>query len=216
VTNAQTPPLFTGKRESHWAHQRAQQAIDEGDVVRFFCCFTSGGGWPMQLVEWNHRLLADRGLYEVALAYAFTNSKVGNHHLAMWRLEAMFAKADRARLRDAGEPMPDGERFTLYRGVAGKGAARRVRGYSWTDSKQTAAWFAVCAAWFGLADPAVYEAVVDRSDVLFFDDSRGEREYVVRPAKAKRVPMSGDELRAMHARKCEAKQHKHDRFVSGL
>ncbi len=42
--------------------------------------------------------------------------------------------ADREKLLSLGDPIPDQEFFTLYRGISGgKGQARRVKGLSWTS-----------------------------------------------------------------------------------
>jgi len=45
-----------------------------------------------------------------------------------------FFQADRARLRALGDALPGPGPFTLFRGVAGRGAKRRVRGLSWINA----------------------------------------------------------------------------------
>ena len=99
-------------------------------------------------------------------------------------LRKLFDRADRDRLRAAGDPIPGVGPFTIYRGVGGRGRARHVRGLSWPASRERARWFAQRAQIFGLHDPAVYCVTVDACHVLAFVDSadangRGEEEFVV-------------------------------------
>jgi hypothetical protein len=84
-------------------------------------------------------------------------------------------------LRSAGDPVPDGM-LKLYRGVAGRGRARHVRGSSWTGTLDMARWFAGRAAAGGAADPAVYQIDVASKDVLVHlgkETGRSEDEYLV-------------------------------------
>jgi hypothetical protein len=69
---------------------------------------------------------------------------------------------------------------TVYRGVAGRGSARRVRGLSWTFSLEVAAWFAHRGSTiFRLPDPAVYQLIVPEHQVLAYSDGRREGELLV-------------------------------------
>ena len=79
------------------------------------------------------------------------------------------------------------DRIPCYRGVAGRGAARRIRGLSWTGSLECATWFAKRAADLGWADPAVFQAVVSDSEVLSYTNDRREDEYIVRLSPQTRV-----------------------------
>ena len=102
----------------------------------------------------------------------------------------MFDLADHEKLIQAGDPVPDQETFTVYRGVGGNGRARRVNGYSWTSSFDTAVWFAKRAKLFGLNDPAVFTVTVPRETIMACCNERDEREYLLRlplPVKPKRV-----------------------------
>src|SRR5437773_4439252 len=56
-----------------------------------------------------------------------------------------------------------GDRFELYRGVAGIGARRRERGVSWTSSPDCASWFARRC---GLAEPTLLRIQIDARHVL--------------------------------------------------
>jgi hypothetical protein len=79
----------------------------------------------------------------------------------------------RERLRAAGDRIPPGDTFTLYRGVAGWGALRRESGLSWTRSVERAAWFATQLEHV-LERPAVLTTEVSRAEVLFYSDSRND------------------------------------------
>jgi len=93
-----------------------------------------------------------------------------------------FFQADRARLRALGDALPGPGPFTLFRGVAGRGAKRRVRGLSWTDDVTRARWFAQRhASRLGL--PAVYRTVASHEDVFAFLNAREEREFVILPPR---------------------------------
>lgn len=86
--------------------------------------------------------------------------------------------------------------WTLYRGVAGCGKSRWIRGYSWTDSIDRACWF---AARFDLPSPAVFETVCDESRLLAYTNQRGESEYIVSVSDVKRVKMTKDKVFARAA-----------------
>ena len=105
----------------------------------------------------------------------------------------VLALLDRGRLRAAGDPVPEG-RITLYRGVSGRGRARRVRGISWTGTLDCARWFAGRGGAIGnQADPAVYRLELDADEVLAHLTNRSEDEYLValtrhhRPARLEAV-----------------------------
>ena len=67
-----------------------------------------------------------------------------------------------------------------WRGVAGLGARRRVRGFSWTADQDKAKWFADRSGRFGLANPAVASTTIRREqDVLAYANRRQEQEYII-------------------------------------
>jgi hypothetical protein len=84
--------------------------------------------------------------------------------------------ADRDRLRAAGAPLPPGDPVRLYRGVAGWGRARRIRGLHWTTDYEQAAWF---ARRFGLHDPAVYVGDLPARAIVAAIADRQEAECLV-------------------------------------
>lgn len=99
----------------------------------------------------------------------------------------LFSIAKPNKLRATGDPIPDQEFFTLYRGVAGNGRKRRVNGISWTSSPKVAAWFAKRYDW--LEDPAVFKITVPNNQVLACINDRNEKEYLLKlplPGKPKR------------------------------
>jgi hypothetical protein len=99
--------------------------------------------------------------------------------------------ADRAKFLAAGDELPGPGPFTVYRGVAGCGKARRIRGLSWTLSLQRAAWF---ANRFRLADPAVYRLTADDAQVLAYLNTRyrNEEELLILVGETKPVRCLAD------------------------
>jgi hypothetical protein len=156
-------------------------AFYEGDVRFLYKADNTRG---LELVYGNMSALKVRGFYERALLEAFIGTRTNNSRWPLADLHYLFEQCDRTRLLAAGDPLPDGERFTIYRGVAGRGPARRIGGLSWTDDLERARWFANRFA--GLHDPAVYVLEVARADVLAYTHQGGrkEQEFIVIPERA--------------------------------
>jgi hypothetical protein len=155
-------------------HSQAVKAADRGDAGGFLLCVNNMLG-PRLLFE-NTGALQDRGIYEDALLSALRRPRVNLHHVPFELLCLMVKLADRTRLRAVGDPLPGPGPFVLYRGVSGNGAARRIRGLSWTDSLKVARWF---ARRLGLPGPAVFRAVVPADSVLAYMNDRKEQEFLV-------------------------------------
>jgi hypothetical protein len=173
---------------------RAQtvEAFEQGDAI----CFVMGveNHNSLGLVFDNCGALLARGIYEKCLVEAFIGTRTNHHNWHRGVLEWMFSIADRDKLRAAGDPLPGDGPFALYRGVAGRGRARRLRGMSWTSSLPCACWFATR---FDFAHPAVLSLTVNASDVLCYDDNRGEAEFIVRPpALVPRLALSPEAMKA--------------------
>jgi hypothetical protein len=149
-------------------------ALEAGDLSAFFC--TASNEASLELVFHNHDVLMKSGLYEKALINAFVATRTNNHHWPLHLLRRMFALADRTRLRAVGNALPGPGPFTIYRGVAGSGAAQRVRGISWTACRETARWF---ARRYNLPNPDVFCSVVNETDVLVYTNRRNEEEFLV-------------------------------------
>ncbi len=158
-------------------HQEALECLKQRNVIGFLC--RAGNENALSVVASNVDFLRSLGLYEHALLDAFTACRVNHHGFSSGLLRALFACADRERLRASGQPLPGPGPFILYRGVAGKGPARRVRGISWTRSVERAIWFANRARGFGLHDPGVYRVEVEGTSVLAYINARQEDEFLI-------------------------------------
>ncbi|HWG41297.1 MAG TPA: hypothetical protein VN688_00820 [Gemmataceae bacterium] len=176
-------------------HEQARGAFDAGDVMLLLISCMDR---QMQLgfVVDNIVTLKKRGIYEPCLLEAFTNAKTNFYNWSDIVLSFLFRTADRKRLLESGDLLPEQETFRLYRGVAGVGRWRRPRGFSWTLSLDVACWFAVR---FDLANPAVMSVEVPRDTVLAYMNDRHEEEILCRPETAERMSLSSEEL-AVHAR----------------
>jgi hypothetical protein len=164
----------------------ARAAFEEGNAGGFLLC--AGNHYGLSIVRDNLLQLLERGIYEPALLTAYTGCRGNNRHWPTTTLQRLFNLADRAKLRAAGDPLPDGDRFTIYRGVSGSSYYRKVRSFSWTLDRERAEWFAHRFDVLGLADPAVYRAVVRREQVLAFFNGRQEQEIIGRPWRCERMP----------------------------
>jgi hypothetical protein len=153
--------------------------------------------WRLQIlfVAANVPLLKACGLYERDLLRAYQGS-------SGWPLDTLWTlvlQADVARLRAAADPVPDPPPTTLYRGVSGSKAVRRVRGFAWTSSLPCACWFALRQ---GTADPAVYALAYRDAPVLAYLKSRQEEEYLCYALglrRAKRLPLTREAMAAYTA-----------------
>ena len=155
----------------------AVAALDAGNVVGFLVAASNEDS--LHLVWRNVAPLRARGLYEAALLEAYAATRTNNRQWPVRVLSELFACADRTRLRVCGDPLPGAGPFTLYRGVAGRGRARRVRGLSWTDDLVQARWYADRSGLLSLADPAVLQTTVEEAAVLAYVNARKEREFLV-------------------------------------
>ena len=159
----------------------AVAALDAGNVDGFLGKAESNTQ-ALDLVSQNVRRLQDRGLYEAALLQALTTTRSNNATWSEQDLPMLVSFADRDRFRAAGDPLPGAGPFTVYRGVAGRGRARRVLGLSWTFSLPLAAWFARRAKLlYGLPDPTVFRLTVPEAQVLAYahQGHRHEEELLV-------------------------------------
>lgn len=162
-------------------HEQAREAFDEGDALGFI--FSAERSLELDAVLHNARSLKERGIFESALLNAYTGCRVNTRLWPMSVLEFLFNQADREKLLAAGDPLPAGESFTVYRGVAGQGPSRRVRSYSWTLDFARAEWFA-CRFDY-LPNPTVYQANIRREEVLAFINDQQEQEVICRPVRCK-------------------------------
>jgi hypothetical protein len=156
--------------------QMAVTSLLERDVLGFLCRATNE--LSIDIVSLNAEPLRDLGLLEVAIAEALIATRLNNRRHYR-QVQTLIRSADRTRLLNAGDPLPGTGPWTVYRGVGGKTIARRIRGYSWTTDLAVAEYFAKRASVAGLADPAIYAAVVPQDYVLFYSHQRMEAEFFV-------------------------------------
>jgi hypothetical protein len=140
----------------------------------------AGSHKVLDVVIDNWQVLKKADMLEEAFIDAWSTCKYGMN----WDedfFQLVFSSLDKAKLRKAGDPLPDGEAFTVYRGVAGEGAARRERGYCWSLDESVARFFSTYHQ--GLPDPAVYRAMVQREHVLAYinESGRNEQELIILP-----------------------------------
>lgn len=160
------------------------RALKAGDIPAFFN--TAGSEYGLPLLWFNAEHFQQLGLFEQALLYAFTATRT-NKYGPEEELDIMFHWADRKRLRDAGQPLPGTGPFTLYRGVAGIGRYRKVYGYSWTPSLESAQWFASRArACYGLCKPGVYRITATEDDVLAHINDGQQEQFIVHPGNVRK------------------------------
>jgi hypothetical protein len=149
----------------------------------------------------NWPILRDAGLLEEAFIDAWCTQKAGVPNWTPGFCRRVFTNLDRAALLKAGDPLPPGDSFTVYRGVAGVGSKRRVRGYSWSRDEDVAKHFAALRAeTYGLPNPTVYSAAIRREHVLAYLGASGreENEFLLLPHKLSKVRRVSD-VRTMKA-----------------
>jgi hypothetical protein len=153
-------------------HDRAVDAVLQRDAAGFLLCASSTAS--LKLVYCNRKALIHHGIYEAALIHSMITG-TNNAHFPLKLLKQLIASGDPAKLLAAGDPLPHGGPFTLFRGVAGRGRLRRVHGIHWTGDRSRAEWFAKL---YGLPDPAVYKAIVPARHIVAHVNDRGEDEYI--------------------------------------
>ncbi len=164
--------------------RQARQAFDNGDAIGFVCSCPNHNA--LTLVYDNLKPLRRKGIYEEALVSAFTSTRTNHNRWNENELAFLFRCADREKMRNAGSPIPS-EPVILYRGISGHGRARRILGWSWTNSLEIACWFAVR---FNLAHPAVLTATVAGGEVLCCVNDRDESEFICRPTSLKQLNLT--------------------------
>jgi hypothetical protein len=167
----------------------ARKAAAAGDA--FGLLLTMDSTVRMSFVACEAFWLQERGIYEEALAEAYQSTRVNFHHWSLDELEDLFYDTIPDKLLAAGDPLPPGDTFTLYRGVAGEGEERHEAGMSWTNSLDMAIWFATRFSMLNLTDPAVYETTVPRSAVLvYFDEPEADFVFSTRDYRRLDVDLS--------------------------
>src|SRR5262249_48135162 len=146
--------------------------------------------------------LKEQGIYEAALREAFVGHRVNHSGWPEAAIAFLFDRADKNKLRLAGDPVPNGP-VVVHRGVAGHGPRRRLRGYSWTALLDVACWFALRLA---LANPTILTATVETNEVFFYTNGRNEQEFVVSPRSFARLVIDRAEIEERSARHRKAER----------
>jgi hypothetical protein len=169
---------------------RARQAIQSRDGDGFVFSAVNRGS-ALALVEDNIQVLKKLDIYERCLLQAYVGCRSNNLNYCESVLKELFHFADASKLRNAGGPFPGPGPFRIYRGVAGTGRARRIKGFSWTGSLDIACWFATR---FALQNPSVFTTEIPEEEVLAHVNERGEEEFLVHVSEVTRFKISTDEM----------------------
>jgi hypothetical protein len=143
------------------------------------------------IVRDNEDLLRDLGIYEAALLHAYVGVRVDT--AVPLDIKEQFSRADRDRLRAAGEPIPGRGPFVLYQGeqVLRGCRQRQPSGISWTRRLGLAAWFAERLI-ESSCRPVVWRATIGRGHIVAYTNVREEDEFIVvhlpKSIKVEQVP----------------------------
>jgi hypothetical protein len=162
----------------------AIDAYSEGDFKTFFyCALMVNDNAAMRLFMDNAAAFESDGVTERALLAAWMMQE----HTGSWSsiVKLLLMTCDRKKLLAAGNHLPEGETFTLYRGVEDGFKKQRgfnfkwvkdKRGISWTSDLEVARRFASRHGTGG----KVYTTTIKRSDVYaYIDGERKESEYLL-------------------------------------
>jgi len=179
--NQQDDDFKRAAREGQLQFEAQQQELLAASEIERFLYTLGNTGKALDYVVDNARLLKSKGLFERGLLCAWLGSKTNIRNWSRSLPRTFFSSfSDRSALLEAGQPLPGDGPFTLYRGVAGAGAARRIRGISWTSSLECARWFATWYAdRFRLPNPSVYKSLVPKENVLAYSNDRKEQEFLL-------------------------------------
>lgn len=139
------------------------------------CLVTMSNMQYLRFLFEHMEALKEKGFYEEVLLEALIAPSTNLSAVPLYFLKSFLEWADKEKMRGLGDPLPSNGPFTLYRGVAGKGAARRKRGISWTASLEKAKWF---ANRFNLEKPMVYQTTVSIEHVYAYSNARNEQEFI--------------------------------------
>ena len=157
---------------------QAIQAVNDGNVKRFFSYADS------MLAMWiffdNQRELKRLHLFEAALLAAWGNQKFNvaifsESRRCRWDnfVRSCLKESDRTKLLKHSDPLPDGDVFTVYRGVGGRKEMRDSRGVSWSLSLDVAGFFSQGYR------PTLYRTTVRRSEIFAYINESGRNEQEV-------------------------------------
>jgi len=185
--------------------KKAEDAFEAGDAEGFLCMLDNTLG--LRCVFDNMHVFKAKGMYEKALVRAYVSTRTNWASWQISQLEFAFRMGDQTKLREAGDPFPPRQSFTLYRGVSGKPPFRKVSGMSWTSDLDKAIWFATRSPCFRddylrepdptadnckqleivCADPAVYKTLVRPDEVYCYVNDRNEHDFILRTRRYQRL-----------------------------
>jgi hypothetical protein len=146
----------------------------DGDFRRMIACAMDNGAMAF-LID-NAEWLRERSVFEEAMLLAW-NAQRFTHGYQNW-MRLFLACADREKLMAASEPLPEGDIFTVYRGVSngklklwGKRLGGDKRCLSWTLDPEVARTFAGPSGIGG----TVYATEVGRDQIYAYLGGKGNR-----------------------------------------
>lgn len=176
----------------------AIEALVRREVASFLC--RADNMYGPQIVQVNEDLLRDLGVYEAALLHAYVGVRADT--AIPLDIGEQFSRANRDRLRAAGDPIPGRGPFVLYQGeqVLRGRRPRRPSGISWTRQLGLAAWFAKRLI-HASHRPVVWRATIGRRDIVTYTNVREEDEFIVvhfaKSIKVEQVPRAKCEAAAI-------------------
>lgn len=185
-------------------HASIKEALEDGDGS-LLSTFAYPNG-ALQFVADNAEFLMRHGLYEQCLFIAYKSCMPNRDPLSSTTeaarkiqketnpflfyanksyprsvIRELFETADRDRLLAAGDPLPEDEPFTIYRGTPSAHCKESVRGLSWSGERAIAKQFAKTI--YGQSaersnDPGVFKTTVFRKHLYCY--SNCEMEFLVK------------------------------------
>ena len=171
------PPVDL-RRVSSFGRARARQSWDQGDLWGVLTCM--GNHEYFDFVFDNIPQLAAAELLEAAVIAAWISINPNMGRLPQpSTMRRLWSSCDRDKLMAAGNPLPSGNEFELYRGVPDASYLASIPGISWTSSIDIARKFAQSIGLYDHPHPAVFRLVVPRNRVIAYTDEREEKEFIV-------------------------------------
>ena len=149
-------------------------AIETGDIMA--ALMQCGYTYLVPFLVDNWVKLQEVGMYEKALAYALTIPRVNHYLISLEPVHFLLVLADRKALEAEGDPIPNGDNFTLYRVYSGKKTAKIMAGLLWTSDIDRAKWHALNA--YNLEKPAISKAIVPRDAIYLYYNQNREQEFI--------------------------------------
>jgi hypothetical protein len=151
-----------------------REAIETGDTMAALmqCGYTYL--IPFMLDNWLK--LQEVGMYEKALAYALTIPRVNRYLTSLETVHFLLEMADKKALKAEGDPIPNEDNFTLYRGYSAKNTAKPMVGLLWTSDIERAKWHALDAD--NLENPAISKAIAPKDAIYLYNNQNREQEFI--------------------------------------